>query len=186
MEQNHHPAILHTKNWINNVVIGLNLCPFAARPFKDDLISYQVELEANLNIALQALIRQCIKMDSDAGIETSFIIFPNNFIDFFDYLDLVEIGEKLMVKEGYEGIYQIASFHPLYQFAETNPDDPENYTNRSPYPILHILREESLEIILSKFSNSSEIPEKNIETTRKLGLVYMKELWKSSFEPPLS
>ncbi len=109
-------------------------------------------------------------------IETSLLIFPNAFPKFNDYLDAVAVAESILKKAGYEGIYQVASFHPLYRFANTASDDPANYTNRSVYPMLHLLREARLEEALLHFPDADKIPEKNIKFAREKGLAYMKTL----------
>jgi hypothetical protein len=118
-------------------------------------------------------------LDGDANIETSFLIFPNSYESFDDYLDLVILVEKLIFDKGYEGVYQVASFHPLYQFDGTNYDDAANFTNRSVYPMLHLLREESIEKALENFKSPESIPDTNINFAREKGLVYMKLLRES-------
>ena len=165
-----------TQNWIEKIVIGLNFCPFAAKPFKEKTIHYRVEESSTLQTALQALVRECIRLEEDNNVETSFIIFPNNFLDFEDYLTLVSLSEQLLEKEGYEGIFQVASFHPAYLFAGSNDADPANYTNRSPFPMLHLLREVSICLAIKKQVNDFSIPEKNIAKAKELGLDYFKRL----------
>ena len=165
-----------TQNWIEKIVIGLNFCPFAAKPFKEKTIHYRVEESSTLQTALQALVRECIRLEEDNNVETSFIIFPNNFLDFEDYLTLVSLSEQLLEKEGYEGIFQVASFHPAYLFAGSNDADPANYTNRSPFPMLHLLREVSIGLAIKKQVNDFSIPEKNIAKAKELGLDYFKRL----------
>ena len=165
-----------TQNWIEKIVIGLNFCPFAAKPFKEKTIHYRVEESSTLQTALQALVRECIRLEEDNNVETSFIIFPNNFLDFEDYLTLVSLSEQLLEKEGYEGICQVASFHPAYLFAGSNDADPANYTNRSPFPMLHLLREVSIGLAIKKQVNDFSIPEKNIAKAKELGLDYFKRL----------
>jgi uncharacterized protein len=168
--------IQQTKKWITDVVIACNFCPFAAREVKRNSIHYAVEYDTTLELALQAFMRACIRMDEDASVETTLLIFPDDFQQFNDYLDLVELAEKLLKKEGYEGIYQVASFHPLYRFAGAPAEDAANYTNRSIYPMLHVLREESIEQALERYAEPGNIPERNIEFARKKGAAYMKML----------
>src|SRR6266700_3747124 len=127
-----------TKKWISEVVVKCNFCPFAAGVIKQNTIHYQVEQGMALDICLEAFLKECLRLDNDKTIDTSFLIFPNAFQQFEDYLDLVFLAEKLLKKNKYEGIYQVASFHPLYRFAGTADDDASNYTNRSIYPMLHI------------------------------------------------
>jgi hypothetical protein len=118
-----------------------------------------VKSNVNINEGLEALKTELEELENNTDIETSFIIFENDFKDFNDYLDLVKKAERLLTKEDYDGIYQIASFHPDYCFDGAEEDDAANYTNRSIYPMLHILREESLTKALSLFPN----PEKGLQ-----------------------
>ncbi len=170
------PIINQTKKWITDVVIGCNFCPFAAREVKKNSIHYEVTSAETMEESLQALLLECQRLDENDNIETSFLIFPETFEDFDDYLDLVSKAEKLLDKEEYEGVYQIASFHPSYCFAGSDEDDAANYTNRSPYPMLHLLREESMEKALENFSEPENIPERNIAFAREKGLAWMKML----------
>ena len=169
-------VIDQTKKWINDVIVGCNFCPFAAKVVKQQVIHYQVEKSAAPDICLDAFLQEMIRLDDDSTIETSFLIFPQSFEIFHDYLDLVALAEKLIFNHGYEGIYQVASFHPLYQFAGSRDDDAANYTNRSVYPMLHLLREESIDSALEHFKNPENIPATNINFAREKGLVYMKLL----------
>lgn len=168
--------IEQTTNWIKSVVIDCNFCPFAAKAVLKKTIRYIIKSDVDMNESILALKEELEHLDTDTEIETSFIIFPNNFCDFDDYLDLVNKAERFIKKEGYEGVYQIASFHPDYCFAGEDENDPANYTNRSIYPMLHILREESLTKALSLFPDPENIPHRNIEFARKKGLQYMQLL----------
>ncbi len=176
MEHSEGLVISRTKNWIEKIVMGLNFCPFAAKPFKEGGIHYVVCKEANLKLALEQLMRSALFLDENNKIETLLIIFENSFLDFIKYLELLDLSEQLFEKEGYDGIYQIASFHPRYIFAGSNNEDPANYTNRSPYPMLHLLREESVAVAIEKHSNADEIPEKNIKKATDLGIDFFKDL----------
>jgi len=131
---------------------------------------------ADNKAVLEALVKELYYLDENEDIETTFIILPNNFGDFTTYLNLVDIAEKLMEKEDYEGVYQLASFHPQYCFAGEHINDAANYTNRSPYPMLHILREESITTALENFPAPYSIPERNIAFARGKGLAYMQGL----------
>lgn len=165
-----------TKKWINDVVIGCNFCPFAANPMKQQRVHYHVETSNSLNTCMNALLNEMKRLDSDTTIETTFLIFPGSFKRFDEYLDLVDAAEKLLKKHGYEGIYQLASFHPLYLFANSSPDDAANYTNRSVYPMLHLLREESIDKALAHYQEPENIPVRNVNFAREKGLAYMKML----------
>lgn len=168
--------ISQTKKWITDVVIGCNFCPFAAREIRQNRVHYQVEPATQLDACLATFLEECTRLDKEKKIETTLLIFPNTFHSFDDYLDLVDEAEKLIRKKGYEGIYQVASFHPLYQFAGTPVDDAANFTNRSIYPMLHLLREESIELALQKYPDPEQIPERNIRFAREKGMAYMKML----------
>ena len=172
-------AIQQTKKWIRSVVIGLNFCPFAGREFRNNTIHYQVEDSAELVRILETFQRECVRLDENAGIETTLIILPNATPGFEEYLDLVDLAERFIEENDYEGIYQVASFHPQYLFAGASNDDPANYTNRSIYPMLHLLREESVEKVIEKHPNTDDIPEQNIQLARDKGLDAMKKLWRA-------
>lgn len=167
---------MQTRQWILNVVIGCNFCPFAARVVKDDSIRYRVVNSPGLPAAVEALMQEAARLDADAAVETTLIIFPEAFSSFEDYLELVDVAEQLLHDNGYEGIYQVASFHPLYRFAGSTENDAANYTNRSPYPMLHLLREASVEKALEHFKNPDDIPQRNVAFAREKGLAFMKAL----------
>lgn len=174
--------ISQTKKWITDVVIGCNFCPFAAREMKRNTVRFIVSESESMEECLTAFLEACRQLDDDESIETILVIFPNLTGDFEEYLDLVEMSEELIESEEYEGIYQVASFHPEYQFAGVAADDPANFTNRSPYPMLHLLREESLEKALEFYQGDpEEIPENNIRFAREKGLLYMKMLRDNCF-----
>lgn len=169
-------CIQQTQKWITDVVIGCNFCPFAAQVVKKNTVFYKVEKSAAIEICLESFWQEVERLDNDSLIETSFLIFPNAFNKFDDYLDAVSVAEKLLKLKGYNGVYQVASFHPRYRFADTTDTDAANYTNRSVYPMLHLLREASIDKALEHYANSEGIPEKNIHFAREKGIVYMKML----------
>jgi uncharacterized protein len=167
-----------TRRWISSVVIGLNLCPFARRVFQADLIRFIVSEATNeeklleeLGVELQNLAEASI-----AQTETTLLIHPNAFGNFLDFNDFLAIGDRLIAALGLRGIIQIASFHPEYQFEGTQPDDVENFTNRSPYPMLHLLREESISKVVGEADEHLEIPRRNIELLKSLGRAKMLEM----------
>ncbi len=174
--------IAHTRNWLSSVVIDLGLCPFAKREFDTERIFYRVVEADDLHRQLEQIILECTALDTDAGRETSLLIFPNGLGDFAAYLDLMALANALISKQGYEGVYQLASFHPAYCFAEAAPDDPSHYTNRSPYPMVHILREASVEAALKTYPNPEDIPDRNIKLTRELGTAAMQGLLTKCYE----
>lgn len=173
--------IIHqTQAWLRKVVIGCNFCPFAGRELQRGSIHYEVVTGSVASI-LEVLLRECRRLDANAQIETTLLILPEGFADFLDYLDLITLVDGLLVEYEYEGIYQIASFHPDYRFAEAEVDDPANYTNRSLYPMLHLLREESIERALENFPNAEDIPQRNIDFARQRGLAHMQLLREACF-----
>ncbi len=179
--QTQETMIAQTKKWILDVVIGANFCPFAAKEFKANRIHYAFAPEGNMKAAMLAFIGACEHLDDHPEIETSFLIFPFNFDVFADYLGLVSKAENALFKNSYEGVFQLASFHPLYCFAGSNLDDAANYTNRSIYPMLHLLRESSIELALEKYTDPEGIPERNINFAQTKGLAYMKLLREQCF-----
>ncbi len=173
---NEQDPIQQTIRWVEGVVIACNFCPFAAKPFKAGQIAYRIQEKALLKDTLGSLANLLREMDEDKSIETLLLIFPTGFTDFAQYLDVVDAAEQLIEMEGYEGVYQLASFHPQYRFSGSRDNDPANYTNRSPFPMLHILREESLEKAIGKYPDTSLIPERNISFSKEKGLQFMKNL----------
>ncbi len=164
-------AIEETKKWVQKLVIGLNLCPFAKLPFQQDRIRYVVvdsQEEADLIRCVLQEMADLVKQPA-ARVETTLIIVPNQLGDFADYLDFLAYAEELLEEAELVGILQIASFHPKYQFANTGKGDVENYTNRSPYPMLHLIREESIERALENYPDPEQIPLRNVARLRELG-----------------
>lgn len=170
------PAIEQTKQWIKSVVIDCNFCPFAARVYNNQTIRYQVSALASVKDILPLLQAEFEFMDNDPSTETALLILTEGFSDFDEYLSLVKKAERQLEKAGYEGVYQLASFHPDYCFHGAEENDPANYTNRSPYPMLHLLREESISKALQFFPHPETIPEKNVDFARTKGLPYMQLL----------
>lgn len=161
-------TITATQNWLEKIVIGLNLCPFAKRPFVKNRIRFVVckaKKEEKLLLALQEEINYLIL---DESIATTLLIHPNTLIDFASYNQFLEYGDNLLEYLQLADIFQIASFHPEYQFANTQKTAVENYTNRSPYPMLHILRQEAVSKAVDNYP--SREPERNIKLLRGMGI----------------
>lgn len=173
---NNETIIAQTKKWINDVVVGLNFCPFAAREVKRNSIAYEVITDGDTKNVLEKLLGALQKMDNDKTVETTLLILTNGFDSFDHYLNLVNASENLLKKNGFEGIYQVASFHPQYLFAGSKQNDAANYTNRSPYPMLHILREHSVSLAIDSHPDTNKIPDKNIAFAREKGEAFMKGL----------
>jgi hypothetical protein len=168
--------IEQTKKWIIDVVIGCNFCPFAAKEIKHNTIHYRVETSTEKSKCLQAFLEECTRLNEEDEIATTLLIFPDAFQQFDDYLDLVADAEALLEENDYEGIYQVASFHPQYIFGDAPVNDAANYTNRSVYPMLHLLREEQIEQALERYPNPEKIPDNNINFAREKGTAYMQML----------
>ena len=168
-------AIQQTRNWLKHSIIAHNFCPFAQHEFIKERIHYEV-MPRDLRQSLQILMQELQRLDQSNAIETSLLIYPEGLNHFEDFLDYHAIAEQYLYDLDYEGIYQLATFHPDYCFAESDRNDPANYTNRSPYPTLHILRESSLTQKLQHYPNPETIPERNIAVARALGLDTMQDL----------
>tara|TARA_R110000737_G_scaffold221796_1_gene237157 strand:+ start:2921 stop:3469 length:549 start_codon:yes stop_codon:yes gene_type:complete len=170
------PEIEQTKQWLEQVIIGLNFCPFAKKEFVNQTIHYHVSDNEQLKSALVELLSQCNYLSETATIETSLLIYSQGFRDFNRFLDLVDDANDLIVENGFEGTFQIATFHPEYCFADADFDDAGNFTNRSPYPTLHLIRERSMERVLSVYKNPEAIPDNNIALANLKGADYFKTL----------
>lgn len=170
-----------TKKWLASFVVDLNLCPFAQRELIQNRIRYKAIEATTDEQLLLALQTELELLNSDPLIETTLLIHANVLQNFQDYNQFLTIAEKLLLEIECEGVYQIASFHPDYQFSGTAPDDVENYTNRSPYPMLHILREDSLDIAIANHPDIAQIPKRNIELMKSMGEVKLKTLLKDCF-----
>lgn len=184
MIANEH-VIDETKNWLQAFIVKLNICPFAKREIERSTLKIQVAQAQKLQQALEELLLEMMFLDKNTSVETTLLIFPSLFRDFFHYLDFVDYAQLLIQKQGYEGIYQLATFHPDYCFADTEFDDVANYTNRSPYPMIHILREDSLEKAIAYYGDTETIPKNNIATLRKLGLKKLNELLSLNYKKSL-
>lgn len=165
-----------TQNWLKSVIIEYSICPFAKREMEKGRIFFSINHDADIESCLQQLMLECDRLDTNPDIETTLLIYADAFTAFDDYLDFIEIAEMLLSDQGYDGIYQLASFHPDYCFQGSNQDDAANYTNRSPYPMLHLLRETSIDQAVTSHPDTESIPQHNIELTRKLGLAKMQAL----------
>lgn len=175
--------IIHaTQKWLTSFIIEYNICPFAHREHQRNSIRYRVASSGQLESTLETLIEECVYLDEHTDTETTLLILPKGFDNFEDYLDMLTMAEQLLLLQGYEGVYQLASFHPDYCFEEdinnnSNTEiDPAHYTNRSPYPILHIIREASLERALSHYPDPENIPVRNIKLTREMGLQALQKI----------
>jgi hypothetical protein len=164
-------AVAATRAWIERAVIGLNLCPFARAVYVKGQIRYVVsdaQTPAALLNDLERELHALAQADPDA-VGTTLLIHPHVLTRFADYNDFIGVAEAAVAALRLAGVLQVATFHPQYQFAGTAPDDITNYTNRSPYPTLHLLREASVDAAVAAFPEAAEIYRRNIETMRRLG-----------------
>lgn len=168
--------VLATKTWLNEIVIGLNICPFAKKEFVNNTIHYYLSKTEQIKTALLEFIEQCQYLQSHEELETTLIIYGNGFRGFERYLDLVDYANDLLVDSGFEGVFQIASMHPEYCFDGEDYDSASNYTNRSPYPILHLIREASMSRVLSVYNEPEKIPENNIRLTHEKGADFFQQV----------
>jgi uncharacterized protein len=161
-----------TRGWLNEIVIGLELCPFAKAVYVKRQIRFSVSRAETPEGLLQDLLDELrTLMDADpAQVDTTLLIHPCVLADFLDYNDFLSVAEFALEDMGLAGELQIASFHPNYQYAGNAADDLANYVTRSPYPMLHLLREASVDRAVAAFPDASLIVDKNIKTLRKLGL----------------
>ncbi|MBB5017340.1 hypothetical protein HNQ59_000604 [Chitinivorax tropicus] len=169
---NQAQIIQETREWLEKAVIGLNLCPFAKSVYVKNQVRIVVSQARHLDAFLEELDRELLLLaEADpAEIDTTLLIHPTLWPDFETFNDCLDLADQALADHALEGILQIASFHPHFQFADTEPDDITNYTNRSPYPTLHLLREESIARAVEAFPDAAMIYERNMETLTKLGL----------------
>jgi hypothetical protein len=172
-------VIAQTKLWLEKAVIGLNLCPFAKGVHIKDQIRYFVSQATTPEELIKDLMAE-LEVLAEANpdkIDTTLLIHPFVMQDFLDYNDFLEVADATLEELDLDGILQVASFHPQYQFEDAAPDDIDNYTNRSPFPTLHLLREDSIDKAVEAFPEAEQIYEKNMQTLRALG----HEGWKKLF-----
>ena len=165
----HNRIITSTRQWLETVVVGLKLCPFADRELRYGRVRFTVtnaETEAELLMALHSELSLLI---NDATVETTLLIHPQTLLDFYDFNDFLQIADDLLTDLALQGIVQIASFHPDYQFGGTAPDDVQNYTNRSPNPMLHLIREDSLARAIGAYPDVAQIPTRNVALMQSMG-----------------
>ncbi|MDH4449776.1 MAG: DUF1415 domain-containing protein [Rhodoferax sp.] len=160
-----------TRHWVERAVIGLNLCPFAKAVYVKNLVHFSVCHASSHSDVVSALREQIVALyESDPNErDTTLLVLPYGFDSFLEFTSVVDRANRLVRKMGLDGSIQIASFHPAYQFADARADDMGNYTNRAPYPTLHLLREESIDKAVAAFPAANEIFERNIRTMERLG-----------------
>ncbi|EGQ8216698.1 TPA: DUF1415 domain-containing protein [Vibrio parahaemolyticus] len=165
--------------WLNDVVIGLNLCPFAAKPQRNKQIKIFVSEATQEEALLEDILLQLIELSTTEPekLETTLVVVPNMLQDFWDYNFCIDWVEGLIKQQDWEGTFQVATFHPDYCFGGAAPEDDENLTNRSPYPIFHLIREESMEKVLKHYPDPESIPDTNIARVSALSEEERKKLF---------
>jgi hypothetical protein len=173
--------IASVQHWLDAIVIGLNLCPFAKRELVKNRVRFFVSEADTEELLLDDLQSELEFLVHNDAVETTLLIHPDVLQDFYEYNQFLAYSDELLEQMELDGIYQIASFHPQYQFDGSQVDDVDNFTNRSPYPLLHILREDSLERAIARHPESSQIGEHNIELLRRLGRKKVEALFQTCF-----
>lgn len=175
-EPNEQQITAAVRHWLESLVIELNLCPFAKRELVKDRVRFVVTPATTEDELLQALQAELEFLQAHSEVETTLLIHPAVLQNFGDYNQFLNSADDLLTGLQLEGMFQIASFHPDYQFADTAPDDAENYTNRSPYPLLHILREASLEQVIADTLDVAQIPARNVALMNGLGREQLQKM----------
>jgi len=157
--------------WIKSFVIALNVCPFAKHVVENEGLDLVVLYPVNIETVMSDLMTAITHLENDNKLETILLVCGSKFLDQFDfYLNICDQAEEWMSQNGWDGIYQLATFHPNYCFSGVHSDDSSNYTNRSPYPMLHILRERSIDQALVYYGDTSNIPDENIANMHRIGV----------------
>ena len=165
-------VIEETRCWIERIVIGNNFCPFARKPFFNDTVRYSAAMAETPEGVVERLVEELLLLrDADrAAVETTLLIIPNCFRDFDEYNQFLDVVDAVIGEHELRGIVQVASFHPEYRFADLSPDDVRNYTNRSPYPMFHLILEDSVEAARAAHSDVEGIPGANMERLEAMGV----------------
>jgi uncharacterized protein len=171
-------VLQQTRHWLEKAVIGLNLCPFAKAVYVKNQVRLVVSKARHADDLLEELDRELDLLVATPAteIDTTLLIHPTLFEDFLDFNDFLEVAENVIDEHELDGVIQLASFHPKFQFDGTEIDDISNYTNRAPFAILHLLREDSVERAVEAFPEAEAIFEANIATLERLGLEGWKKL----------
>ena len=172
--------IAETQRWLERAVIGLNLCPFAKAVHAKGQVRYVLSAATTPEALLEQLAGELLLLrDTPAAqVDTTLLVHPDVLGDFLDYNDFLDQADALVAELGLEGVLQVASFHPQYQFAGSEPGDIANYTNRSPHPTLHLLREDSVERAVAAYPDPDAIIDRNIQTLTDLG----RDGWQKLFD----
>jgi hypothetical protein len=183
-----NPALVEARirTWLAELVVGLNLCPFARPLMGADNLRIAVCDSADTASARRRFLQELdlLQRSSEREIATTLLAFPATLGEFVDYLDFLDETQALLVEAGLAGVVQLASFHPRYQFAGEPPGAASHYSNRSPYPLVHLLREDMLSRVLAEDSDPQEIPARNIATLEAIGVTALERRWEQLFGSP--
>ena len=169
-------ALEACRHWVEKVVVGLGLCPFATAPLQQERVRFALCLATDLEAMLQALAEEVSWLESADGPQTTLLVIPQGVEDFDRFLDLVGAAEAVLAALGKEGGFQLAHFHPAYCFEGRQPEDPENLTNRSPHPVLHLLRWSDVAEAVASYPDPAQIPEQNMARMRALGVEGLRRI----------
>jgi uncharacterized protein len=179
-----HQAERHIRAWLETFVVGLNLCPFARPYLNTDQLRINVCEATSLEEIRHAFLSELdlLQRSAEAEAATSLLVMPNALADFGQYLDFLDAAQGLLESCALDGVFQLASFHPHYCFEGESPDAEGNYTNRAPYPVIHLLRENMLTRVLADFPDPETIPQKNVEAMERIGLEELQARWQKLFD----
>jgi hypothetical protein len=175
-------AEIAVKHWLTEIVIGKNFCPFAQKPFHQDAIRYSTIASTASQEIIARFINEIDILNAHSEIETTLCIIDTKRLSFYEYLDLLDAANVYLEDKKLTGTYQIASFHPEYLFDGEAIDAPSHYTNRAPFPILHILREASLSQVLDNMTSEHNIPEDNITRANSLGIAFFEKHLQNAYD----
>ena len=184
---NEHPhmseerIVAPVKHWLETVVVGLDLCPFARKALLDSKVHFAVAWSQRRELLLERLAEEIHHLDEHPEIQTTLLIHPRALLNFEKYNQFLDLVDELLERMDKEGVYQVASFHPQYAFEDVDIRDPANYSNRSPYPILHLLREDDVEAAIASHPDIDSVPQKNIRVLREMGEQKLLKLLESCF-----
>ncbi|MFT6406991.1 MAG: hypothetical protein ACJAQ6_000401 [Arenicella sp.] len=164
------------ENWLTSIVIDLNLCPFAQREYRNNSIRFKTSFAELEEQIVRDLVVELSLLNKHEALQTTLLILPTALSEFEHFNDFLGFADSLLVEMNFDGVFQLASFHPEYRFAGTSKDDAENFTNRAPYPMLHILRESSLDWAIDEHPDTDQIPLDNIALMNKLGVDHMRKM----------
>lgn len=177
-------VIEQTRQWVENVVVGQNLCPFAAPVVRQNIIHYALSQARDDETVLQDFLLELdrLQQTDESQLSTTLVIYPHAFEDFDHYLDLLSVMEALLEQAGLDGVFQLASFHPQYLFDGVDADDRSHWTNRAPYATVHIIREGEMSRALAHYKHPEQIPERNMQLLREMSDEQARVLYPHLFE----